>query len=64
MVRATRALVQRILGEAHDIRMTPAGGTLMKYHLKWACGCRAEQTGDEYRVEPCRRHYDDLANSA
>lgn len=41
--------------------MTPAGGTLMKYTLKWACGCRGEKTGQDCRMEPCRKHYDEFA---
>ena len=62
-VRATRAALDRILGEPTNIRAAAAGSTLMKYRLTWACGCKAEQMGERCTVDPCRAHYDALLAS-
>lgn len=63
MIRVTEATLTRILGEPDDIRMIPAGGTLMKYQLHWHCGCRAEKAGGHVTAQPCRSHYDEVATS-
>ena len=59
-LRASRATLERILGEPDGIKAVAAGSTLMKYRLTWSCGCRAEQMGERCMVDPCRKHYDAL----
>jgi hypothetical protein len=56
-VRTTSSLLNSRLGEPSSMEMDSVrGATIMTYKLSWSCGCRAEGTGTDYLVQPCKKH--------
>jgi hypothetical protein len=56
----TKERMESVLGEPDEMSMAGAVSTLMRYRMKWACGCRAETLGTRADVTPCRTHVDGL----
>ena len=56
-VRTTSALLNSRLGEPSEMEMDSVpGATIMKYKLKWGCGCKAEGSTSDYICRPCAKH--------
>ncbi|MGB8265734.1 MAG: hypothetical protein WCE44_05400 [Candidatus Velthaea sp.] len=59
-VRTTSAQLRSKLGEPDDMDVVNTGTTLMRYDLRWKCGCRADGTSGVFLCRPCSRHVGDL----
>jgi hypothetical protein len=48
------------LGDPDSTDMFPTGATLMRYALRWKCGCNADGVSGMFACRPCARHAADL----